>query len=468
MNVEVEIRAAAEALLSSSTSNQQPSSQLQQNFNSQATRYATEDVVTGMQRSGHMSVVRRFFCLFVTFDLLFITLMWLIIILLNGDDIVSALSKQIVHYNIHTSLFDIVMAATCRFTFLLLFYGLLYICHWWVIALSTAGTCAFLIGKVFVYNWTLANQPVFHVLLVLISFVLSWGEAWFLDFRVLPQELQAIEYLQGVSSYQSERAPLLGNYLQGLQRIDDYTESIGNFYSPMDSPQSSDEEGDTRRSGARGRALSQDMKYRREGQEVLEVSWRILNSPDWKLEKETPEGDAVYSKKMPLAGKVLKLTGAIDFPPKRLLNELFDKVENHPEWNPTILETRTVQVIDDHTDINYQVAREVGGGIVSSRDFVNLRHWGMKDGCYVSAGVSVKHPSVPPVKQYVRGENGPTCWVMRPVAGDENRCVFQWLLNINLKGWLPHSIVDAALTASMLDYVRCVREYTAKLKQESQ
>jgi hypothetical protein len=60
------------------------------------------------------------------------------------------------------------------------------------------------------------------------------------------------------------------------------------------------------------------------------------------------------------------------------------------------------QVIDDHTDINYQVAKEVGGGIVSSRDFVVLRHWGMKDNCYVSAGVSVKHPSVPPVKQYVR------------------------------------------------------------------
>jgi hypothetical protein len=52
----------------------------------------------------------------------------------------------------------------------------------------------------------------------------------------------------------------------------------------------------------------QDMKYRREGQEVLEVSWRMLNSPDWKLEKETAEGDAVYSKKMPRVGKVLKLT----------------------------------------------------------------------------------------------------------------------------------------------------------------
>jgi len=28
------------------------------------------------------------------------------------------------------------MAAACRFTILLLFYGLLYICHWWVIAVS--------------------------------------------------------------------------------------------------------------------------------------------------------------------------------------------------------------------------------------------------------------------------------------------------------------------------------------------
>lgn len=52
----------------------------------------------------------------------------------------------------------------------------------------------------------------------------------------------------------------------------------------------------------------QDMKYRQEGQEVLEASWRMLNSPDWKLERETAEGDTVYSKKMPHVGKVLKLT----------------------------------------------------------------------------------------------------------------------------------------------------------------
>jgi hypothetical protein len=50
-------------------------------FNSQTGRYVAEDLVTGMRRSGQMSVVRRFFCLLVTFDLLFTSLLWLIVIL---------------------------------------------------------------------------------------------------------------------------------------------------------------------------------------------------------------------------------------------------------------------------------------------------------------------------------------------------------------------------------------------------
>jgi hypothetical protein len=49
----------------------------------------------------------------------------------------------------------------------------------------------------FSMQWSSVNLPVFEVLLVLVSFVLSWGEAWFLDFRVLREELQAVDYLQG-------------------------------------------------------------------------------------------------------------------------------------------------------------------------------------------------------------------------------------------------------------------------------
>lgn len=40
--------------------------------------YLSEDVIAGSVRDGKMSAVRRFFCLFVTFDLLFTMLLWVI------------------------------------------------------------------------------------------------------------------------------------------------------------------------------------------------------------------------------------------------------------------------------------------------------------------------------------------------------------------------------------------------------
>lgn len=43
---------------------------------------------------------------------------------------------------------------------------------------------------------------------------------------------------------------------------------------------------------------------------------------------------------------------------------------------------------------------------------------------------------MPAQKGYVRGENGPGCWVMTPIPNEPNKCVFQWLLDTNLKVFL--------------------------------
>ncbi|XP_063239016.1 steroidogenic acute regulatory protein-like [Bacillus rossius redtenbacheri] len=326
---EHEIRAAAESLLGSSSSYQQrpsPSSNLGYSVNSRPDFLLPADLVTGSRQSGRMSVVRRFFCLFVTFDFLFTGLMWLVCIMLVGGNMVDTLSQEIVRYNIHTSLFDVVLAAASRFTVLLLFYGLVYINHWCIIALSTAGTCLFLIAKVYLYNWSEASQPVFHVLLILVSFVIAWGEAWFLDFRVLPQEQQAQRFLQGV---------------------------------------------------------------------------------------------------------------------------LF-------------------QPIDERTDIMYMVAAGGAGGLVQSRDFVNLRHWSLRGDCYVAAAVSVTHPDAPSGDKHIRGENGASCWVIRPAAGGGGgQSEVQWLLNTNLHGWIPQSVVDTGLVAAMLDYTAHLCKHVARMAGET-
>lgn len=87
---------------------------------------------------------------------------------------------------------------------------------------------------------------------MLVSFILAWGEAWFLDFRVIPQETYANRYIVGKNhailifysikkkqflAGENERTPLIRSYVQGLPSM--YTESVGNFYSPQGSPEGS-------------------------------------------------------------------------------------------------------------------------------------------------------------------------------------------------------------------------------------
>uniref|UniRef100_A0A8C5HKJ8 MENTAL domain-containing protein n=1 Tax=Gouania willdenowi TaxID=441366 RepID=A0A8C5HKJ8_GOUWI len=168
-----------------------------------------------------ISDVRRTFCLFVTFDLLFITLLWIIELNVNGG-IEKQLENEVLHYDYHASFFDIFLLAVFRFAALILAYAVCRLRHWWAIAITTAVSCAFLIAKVILSK--LLSQGAFGYLLPIISFVLAWIETWLLDFKVLPQEAEDEKRFQSIMDV-SERAPLMG---PGPL-------SDGQFYSPPES-----------------------------------------------------------------------------------------------------------------------------------------------------------------------------------------------------------------------------------------
>ncbi|XP_051553261.1 STARD3 N-terminal-like protein [Myxocyprinus asiaticus] len=177
-----------------------------------------------------ISDVRRTFCLFVTFDLLFITLLWIIELNVNGG-IQDQLMKEVLQYDYHKSFFDIFLLAVFRFAALILAYAVCKLRHWWAIAITTAFTTGFLIVKVVVSK--LLSQGAFGYLLPIISFVLAWIETWLLDFKVLPQEAgDEIRHLSVQSAI--EREPLL--YPGPV--------SEGQFYSPPESMADSDEDFD--------------------------------------------------------------------------------------------------------------------------------------------------------------------------------------------------------------------------------
>ncbi|KAH8269579.1 hypothetical protein KR018_009566 [Drosophila ironensis] len=576
INESIDARSAAQLILSNARQGTGMNTYQQYDMSrAHSINLITEDFLAGYMQDGRMSVVRRFFCLFVTFDLVFVSLLWLICIVIDGDNIFNAFHKQILEYTIYKSLFDVVALAIFRFIVLIFFYAVLYINHWSIIAFSTSGSCLFLISKVFVFDWLQTKQQVFEVILIITSFILAWGEAWFLDCRVIPQERHALHYFRSMTS--NDRTPLAQPSI--LIENERPPQSVTNFYSPMDTAHHSDEEDE------------EDEEYNQMGLDCLRKAYEIIESSDWKVEKVTPKGDTIHSTQRDKIGKIYKLTARIKYPAKALMEDLFYRIEDCPKWNPALLESRIVRKINSYTDITYQVSIGGGGGMVKSRDFVNLRCCRLfyngkicdddeaaqlssddddnstlnrscegsvstisdgesqsplpssvssckakfpsssvgaapnfdtlgnslgakslgpivnfneepppldqdefedakdkvdddeaallttkpsassvgktKDKVWVSSASSVQYPSVPPTSKYTRGETIVTGFAFREIVGKSDSCIVEWVLCLDVKGYIPRYVLDAALTSSMTEYITNLRKHVNELRQRS-
>lgn len=173
-----------------------------------------------------ISDIRRTFCLFVTFDLLFVTLLWIIELNVSGG-IQEQLKSEVLNYDYHKSFFDIFLLAVFRFAALILAYAVCKLRHWWAIAITTAITTGFLIVKVIVSK--LLSQGAFGYLLPIISFILAWIETWLLDFKVLPQE--AGDEIRHLPALNPEPPVYTGAHSE-----------VQKFYSPPESVADSDED----------------------------------------------------------------------------------------------------------------------------------------------------------------------------------------------------------------------------------
>ncbi|XP_077169764.1 stAR-related lipid transfer protein 3 [Paroedura picta] len=395
------------------------------------------------ERRRVISDVRRTFCLFVTFDLLFISLLW-IIELNTAKGIQDNLKEEIIDYNFKTSFFDIFLLAVFRFLLLLLGYAVLRLRHWCVIAISTLVSSAFLIVKVILSH--LLAKGAFGYLLPIVSFVLAWLETWFLDFKVLPQEAEEEQWYLAAQAAVA-RGPLL--YSGAL--------SDGQFYSPPESAAGSDDSDDE----LLGKRVltDEEREYVRQGKMAMEAMDQILaQEENWTFEKCSEFGDTVHCLEMPFYGKVFILKAVLQCPAEIIYQEMILQPEKMVLWNKTLLACQILQRVDDNTAISYDVAAGAAGGVVSPRDFVNVRRIERRRDRYISAGMATVHSSRPPVAKYVRAENGPGGFVALKCPTNPNLCTLIWVLNADLKGRLPRYLINQSLGATMTEFMFHLRK----------
>ncbi|XP_077644434.1 stAR-related lipid transfer protein 3 [Lonchura striata] len=395
-----------------------------------------------------ISDVRRTFCLFVTFDLLFISLLW-IIELNTKVGIKENLKDEIINYKFKTSFFDIFLLALFRFVVLLLGYAVVRLRHWWVIAVTTLVSSAFLIVKVILSE--LLTKGAFGYLLPIVSFVIAWLETWFLDFKVLTQEAEEERWFLAAQAAASR--PLL--YPRAL--------SEGQFYSPPESFAGSDNESDEEGVGRKA-LTTQEKEYVRQGKEAMEVVDQILaQEENWKFEKNNDFGDVVYTFEIPFHGKTFILKAFLQCSPETVYQEVILQPEKMILWNRTVAACQILQRIEDNTIVSYDVAAGAAGGVVSPRDFVNVRRIERRRDRYVSSGISTTHSLKPPLSKYVRGENGPGGFIVLKCPSNAKVCTFIWILNTDLKGRLPRYLIHQSLAATMFEFAFHLRQRVAEL-----
>ncbi|XP_006805934.2 steroidogenic acute regulatory protein, mitochondrial [Neolamprologus brichardi] len=206
----------------------------------------------------------------------------------------------------------------------------------------------------------------------------------------------------------------------------------------------------------------EEMSYLKQGEDALQKAIRILSEQDgWTTETVAANGDKVLSKVLPDVGKVFKLEVMLEQHPDDLYKELVGNMERMGEWNPNVKEVKILQKIGQDTMITHEVSAETPGNVVGPRDFVSVRCAKRRGSTCFLAGMSTQHPKMPEQRGVVRAENGPTCIVMKPCAEDPNKTKFTWLLSIDLKGWIPKTIINKVLAQTQVDFASHLRQRMA-------
>ncbi|KAI5103651.1 steroidogenic acute regulatory protein, mitochondrial-like, partial [Silurus meridionalis] len=201
-----------------------------------------------------------------------------------------------------------------------------------------------------------------------------------------------------------------------------------------------------------------DLSYQQQGQEALQEALELTHSTDgWRMELSEDSGEVIYSKVVQGNRKVFRLEVDLNATPDELYEVLFVKVEEMNEWNPNIAHIRVLKHIGKETMVTHEVSAGKAGNFIGQRDFLSVRHSLRTRQCIYLGGVATHLDAFPPQSGFIRAEDGPTCIIIQAVPDCTGRSKLTWLLNMDVKGWLPKSLVNQTLPQAQLDFTRHLR-----------
>ncbi|KAF1330251.1 Steroidogenic acute regulatory protein, partial [Globisporangium splendens] len=190
---------------------------------------------------------------------------------------------------------------------------------------------------------------------------------------------------------------------------------------------------------------------------VIELS---LITDGWTSEQSTYE-DVVLHSRDGKPARIYKCETEFDLSPDELFDELFGRFETSSTWNITAAQNNILQPLSENTDLVHLVTAPALSGMITSRDFINSRTWRKYNGGYVIGSVCAGKNLLKTTKGITRGENGATGFIILPHETSPFKSRFVWILNCDIKGYFPGSLLKKGSISEMLCFVRNLRRHLA-------
>ncbi|NWH59530.1 STAR protein, partial [Geococcyx californianus] len=208
---------------------------------------------------------------------------------------------------------------------------------------------------------------------------------------------------------------------------------------------------------------SMHLSYITQGETALQRALSILQQhTSWQTERMLDIGAVVSSATIPGLGKVFRAEAVLAVPVAQMHRELFERIEQMPQWNPTLSQVKVLQHIGTDTLVTHEVTAPSPGNLVGQRDFVSVRHRRTREMAVYLVGTATHMEPLPLQEGCIRAESRLSCIILQPLAGNPGHTRFTWLLSIDLKasatmlpgGWIPASVINHVLPQSQADFIK--------------
>lgn len=166
--------------------------------------------------------------------------------------------------------------------------------------------------------------------------------------------------------------------------------------------------------------------------------------------------------------KLFKAVGIIDASPATTLEYIIPgPTRVRPKWDKSVKTWQILKEVNENTMVLYSTSYSAALGLISPRDYVDLVTVERdSEGTYFTyaTGIDYPHPEDPSL---VRGWNYPSGIVCFPVEGDLNKTKMMYVIQTDLKGKIPHYLIDSTLPSVQVSfYGNCRKAIKDKLLEK--